>query len=210
MATPLLVSGSGTTRTPLKYRLSNYPWVYLGGAVDTLTSGSGSTQVTYYGLDNTSTDVLALGCYKDITWSPQWSSFEDYCEGVMVRKASLQGYTCTLTITEDLMDLRYLRYFMRQAAGSWVQNTTTHFESLLIDSPTTWYMPVLMEQHYRNPTSTADEYIGILAFECELALGDISMDPNEGWSAELTIEARRSDTYGGYLSFMRYDAVNLT
>lgn len=209
MTTPVLLSGSGTTVTNLGYRLSNYPLVYIGGTVDTLTAGAGTAAVTYYGLDNTTVDVLKLGCYKDITWSPQWNTFEDYCDGVLVRERKLTGYNCALTVTSDVIDLQYLRYFLRQASAQYDVNTTLHFEALLVDDVTEWVLPVLMEQHYRTADSTADEYIGILAFEAELSLGDISIDPNEGWSAELTIEARRSDTYAGYLGLMRYDAAQL-
>jgi len=202
-----LISGSGTTRTPTGFRMSNYPWVYLGGTVDTLTAGVGTGQVTYYGLDNTTVDVLRLGCYKDITLSPQWNTFEDYCWGVLVRKRKLTGYVTTVTITEDLIDLTSLRWFMRQASAQHAQHVGTHIEALTIDDVVTWAMPVLFEHHYKRASSATDEYVGILCFEAEISLGDLSMDPNEGYSAELTIEVNRSDTYNGYVSLMRKDAV---
>lgn len=202
MATTQLVSGTGDTLTCRGFRLTNYPWVYFGGDVDTIVSGG----VTYYGLDNSVTEVVKLCCYKEITIAPSYNDFEDYCDGVKVNKRKLDTFQVTLTVTEDIIDLRRLRYFMRQSSGAYDIDVAVNTETLLIsDLVSSAVMPVLFEQHYTQEANNDDQYIGILAFEAELSLGDIDIDPDEGYNAELTIDIRRSTTYGGFMCWMRKD-----
>lgn len=203
-----LVTGSGTTRTARGYQLSRWPWVFLGGSVDTRTVTTATGSLTYYGLDNSVNEVLRLGCYKDIVLSPQYSDFDKYCDGVKVSGKGLSSYQCTLTVTDDVVDLYMLRRFMRQSSGNYQSvGGSTNIESLLIGDLVSDTMPVLWEHHYDEATSSADEYLGIVAFEADLSLGDMTGNYDEGWSAELTIDVRYSATYGGYLGLMRHDDV---
>lgn len=210
MPTVQLVTGSGTTRTAQGYQLSRWPWVFIGGEVDTRTVSTATGPLTYYGLDNTTTEVLRLGCYRDITISPQYSDFDRFCDGVRIQGKNLTGYQSTLTVTDDVIDLYELRYFMRQRSTRYQVAPDSNIERLVIGDLVTAVMPVLFEHHYEQATSATDEYVGILAFEAELSLGDIAMNYDEGYSAELTIDIRYSDTYSGYLALMRYDDVAIT
>lgn len=204
-ATLQLVSGTGECLTARGFRLSNYPWVYIGGTVDTIVSGT----ITYYGIDNSSEECIRLGCYKDITLSTVYADFEDYCDGVRIQKRKLDGYTTTVTVTEDLVDLRYLRWFLRQSSGMYDSDAAVHEESLLVGDLITRVVPVLFEHHYMQDASADDQWIGVLMFECELSLGDIEIDPTEGYSGELTIDVRKSDTYGGFMCWVRHDTVDI-
>lgn len=205
--TVTLVTGSGTTRTAAGYQLSRWPWIFLGGSVDTRTIVTDTGTVTYYGLDNSVNEVLRLACYRDIVLAPQYTDFENFCNGVRVPDKNLSGYQNTITITDDIVDLYFLRRFMRQSSGNYQVANASNIESLVIGDLVSDVMPVLYEHHYDQATSTADEYIGILAFEAELSLGDITGNYDEGYSAELTIDVRYSSTYSGYLALMRYDDV---
>ena len=202
-----LVTGSGTTRTAKGYQLSRWPWVFIGGSVDTRTVVTATGPLTYYGLDNSVNEVLRLGCYREITFAPQYSDFDNFCDGVRVPDKNLNGYQVTLTVTDDVIDLYLLRLFMRQSSGNYQSSSTHHIERLIVGDLVSDVMPVLFEHHYDQATSSADEYIGILAFEAGLTLGDITTNYDEGYSAELTIDVRYSSTYGGYLALMRYDDV---
>jgi len=203
-----LVTGSGTTRTARGYQLSRWPWVFLGGSVDTRTVTTSTGSLTYYGLDNSINEVLRLGCYKDVVLSPQYADFEKFCDGVKQQKKNLNGYQCTVTVTDDVVDLYMLRKFMRQSSGNYQSvGNPTNIESLLVGDLVSDIIPVLFEHHYDEVSSTADEYIGIVAFEAELSLGDLTGNYDEGYSAELTIDVRYSATYGGYLGLMRHDDV---
>lgn len=206
-ATVKLVTGSGTTRTAAGYKLSRWPWIFLGGSVDTRTVTTATGTLTYYGLDNSVNQVLRLGCYRDISLEPQYADFDEYCAGVRVPKKNLNGYTETVTVTDDIIDLYFLRRFMRQSSGNYQVAEASNIESLVIGDMVTDVMPVLFEHHYVQATSSADEYVGILAFEAEISLGGISGNYDEGYSGELTIDVRYSDTYSGYLALMRYDDV---
>ena len=212
MPTPTvqLVSGTGNTLTPEKIRLVNFPWVYFGGDVDTLTAGATSGDCTYYGLDNTTTDVLRMACYRDISFEPVTNDVEDYCYGKLTRDTVLQGYTLTMTVTEDLADLRYLRYFLRQPTGNYCENTNNNIDVLKIgDYCPERVFPVLFEHHYERCDSGADEYLAILWFEVEMTLGAIAIDPSAGYSAPLTFNVRKSETYGGYGVWVRKDSVDI-
>jgi len=203
-----LVTGSGTTRTARGYQLSRWPWVFFGGSVDTRTVTTATGTLTYYGLDNSVTDVLRLGWYMDVVLAPQYADFDKYCDGVKHVEKNLNGYQSTLTVTDDVVDLYLLRRFMRQSSGNYQSvGGSTNIESLIIGDLVSDVVPVLFEHHYDQATSTADEYVGIVAFEAELSLGDLTGNYDEGWSAELTIDVRYSATYGGYLGLMRHDDV---
>lgn len=206
-ATVQLVTGSGTTRTARGYKLTKWPWIFLGGSVDTRTVVTDTGTLTYYGLDNSVNEVLRLGCYRDVSLEPQYADFDDYCGGVRVPKKSLNGYTETFSITDDVVDLYYLRRFMRQSSGNYQVANASNIESLIIGDLVSDVMPVLFEHHYIQATSASDEYIGILAFEAEISLGGMSGNYDEGYSGELTVNVRYSTTYGGYLALMRYDDV---
>lgn len=208
MATVQLVTGSGSTIQADGYRLSGFPWVFFGGSVDTRVCSTTTGDVTYYALDNSETPVYRLKCLKDVTLAPTYNEFEDWCDGQLISKKVLQGFTQTMTLTEDIVDLSFLRWFFRQPAGSYDWEDGCSIESLLIGNMCSQVMPVLWEHHYVH-CSSADMYMGILAFEAELSLGDISVDGNEGYSAELTIAVRYSNTYGAYLALMRYDPQSL-
>ena len=210
MATTQLVSGTGTTKTAEGYLLPNYPWVYIGGEVDTLTSGTGTGACTYYGLVNTNVDVLKLGCYEDVTLAPVIEDLECWCDGKRRSAKKLNGFTTTLTVTQDLIDLEYLRYFLRQSSGQWCEDTSGNIASLTItDMISSQDLPVLLEQHYVQEENNEDQYVAVLCFQCELSLGDITIDPNEGWRGELTIDVEYSETYGGYYCIMRKDSVEI-
>ena len=203
-----LVTGSGTTRTARGYQLSRWPWVFFGGSVDTRTVTTATGALTYYGLDNSVTEVLRLGCYMDVVLAPQYADFDKFCDGVKHVDKNLNGYQSTLTVTDDVVDLYLLRRFMRQSSGNYQSvGGSTNIESLIIGDLVSDVVPVLFEHHYDQATSTADEYVGIVAFEAELSLGDLTGNYDEGWSAELTIDVRYSATYGGYLGLMRHDDV---
>jgi len=203
-----LVTGSGTTRTARGYQLSRWPWVFFGGSVDTRTVTTATGTLTYYGLDNSVTDVLRLGWYMDVVLAPQYADFDKFCDGVKHVEKNLNGYQSTLTVTDDVVDLYLLRRFMRQSSGNYQSvGGSTNIESLIIGDLVSDVVPVLFEHHYDQATSTADEYVGIVAFEAELSLGDLTGNYDEGWSAELTIDVRYSATYGGYLGLMRHDDV---
>lgn len=206
-ATVQLVTGSGTTRTARGYKLTRWPWVFLGGSVDTRTVTTATGTLTYYGLDNSVAEVLRLGCYRDISLDPEYADSDDYCDGVRVPTKSLNGYTGSVTITDDVVDLRYLRRFMRQPSGNYQVAAGSNIESLVIGDMVSDVMPVLFEHHFVQGSSTADEYLGILAFEAEISLSAIDGDYDEGYSGELTIDVRYSSTYSGYLALMRYDDV---
>jgi len=97
---------------------------------------------------------------------------------------------------------------MRQSSGNYQSVAgATNIESLVIGDLVSDVVPVLFEHHYDQTISTADEYLGIVAFEAELSLGDLTANYDEGYSAELTIDVRYSATYGGYLGLMRRDDV---
>lgn len=209
-ATVTLVTGSGTTRTAAGYSLTRWPWVFLGGSVDTRTITTSTGTVTYYGLDNSTTEVLRLGCFRDIVLEPQYNEYDDYCDGVLIRRRNLSGYTGTLTITQDVVDLYFLRKFMRQSSSRYAIANASNLESLTIGDMVTDVIPVLFEHHYEQASSSADEYIGILAFEAEISLGAYTGNYDEGWSAEMTIDVRYSDTYSAYLALVRYDDVLVT
>lgn len=206
-ATVQLVTGSGMTRTARGYKLTRWPYVFLGGSVDTRTVVTATGPLTYYGLDNSVSEVLRLGCYRDINLEPQYADFDDYCDGVLIRKKNLNSYIETLMVTDDVVDLRLLRRFMRQSSGNYQVDAASNIESLVIGDLVSDVMPVLFEHHYVQANSTADEYLGILAFEAEISLGGVSGNYDEGYSGELTIDVRYSTTYGGYLGLMRYDDV---
>ena len=209
-ATVQLVSGSGTTTTAAGYKLSKYPWVYIGGTVDTISVVGTTGTFSYYGLDNSSAEVIRIGCYKDITLAPQWEEFDDFCNGVRFTDKSLSTFQETLTVTDDIIDLAYLRRFLRQTSGNYHKAGNINIETLLVGDAVTAVVPVLFEHHYTVEGSTNSMYVGILGFEAELSLGDITMDYNEGYSAELTIDIRYSDTYSAFLSIVRFDSVNVT
>ena len=203
-----LVTGSGTTRTARGYQLSRWPWVFFGGSVDTRSVATATGSLTYYGLDNSVIDVMRLGCYRDIVLAPQYADFDKFCDGVKHTEKNLNGYQCTLTVTDDVVDLYLLRRFMRQSSGNYQSVAgATNIESLVIGDLVSDVVPVLFEHHYDQTISTADEYLGIVAFEAELSLGDLTANYDEGYSAELTIDVRYSATYGGYLGLMRRDDV---
>ena len=203
-----LVTGSGTTRTARGYQLSRWPWIFLGGSVDTRTVTTTTGSLTYYGLDNSVNEVLRLGCYKDVVLAPQYADFEKFCDGVKHQEKNLNGYQCTVMVTDDVVDLYMLRRFMRQSSGNYQSvGNPTNIESLVIGDLVSDVIPVLFEHHYDQATSTADEYLGIVAFETEISLGDLTGNYDEGYSAELTIDVRYSATYGGYLGLMRHDDV---
>lgn len=206
-ATVQLVTGSGTTRTARGYKLTKWPWVFFGGSVDTRTVTTATGTLTYYALDNSVNQVIRLGCYRDISLEPQYSDFDEYCAGVRVPKKTLNGYTETLTVTDDVVDLSLLRRFMRQSSGNYSVAQASNIESLVIGDLVDDVVPVLFEHHYTQTDSTADEYLGILAFEAEISLGGVSGNYDEGYSAELTIDVRYSETYSGYLGLVRYDDV---
>ena len=203
-----LVTGSGTTRTARGYQLSRWPWVFFGGTVDTRTVTTATGALTYYGLDNSVNEVLRLGCYRDIVLAPQYADFDKFCDGVKHTERNLNEYQSTLTVTDDVVDLYFLRRFMRQSSGNYQSvGAPTNIESLLIGDMVSDFVPVLFEHHYDQATSSADEYLGIVAFEAQMSLGDLSGNYDEGYSAELTISVRYSATYGGYLGLMRHDDV---
>lgn len=203
-----LVTGSGTTRTARGYQLSRWPWVFFGGSVDTRTVTTGTGALTYYGLDNSVSEVLRLGCYRDVVLDPQYADFDKFCDGVKHTERNINEYQCTLTVTDDVVDLYLLRRFMRQSAGNYQSvGAPTNIESLLIGDMVADFVPVLFEHHYDQAASSADEYLGIVAFEAQLSLGTFTGNYDEGYSAELTIAVRYSATYGGYLGLMRRDDV---
>ena len=214
MAIIVLVTGTGTTRLGKGQRLSGLPMVFIGGEIVTeVVTGSGvggTGGVTYYKLDNTNMTVYRLRCYEDITISPDYNDFEKWCEGALVQGRNLQAYSATIRVTDDTIDLEQLRILARQAAANYEKDTDANIERLTIDDLVqNWRVPVLFEQHYSQAGSTADQWVGLMAFSAELSIGDIPMDPTDGWSTELTISIARSDTYDGYLALMRHDDVDI-
>jgi hypothetical protein len=206
-ASVTLVTGTGTTRTARGYRLTRWPWIFIGGTVSSTVIPGATGNVTYYGLDNSTVEVLRLRCYRDIVITPETEDFENYCDGVKQTETVITQFTSTMTITDDVVDLYYLRRFLRQSSGNYNYSTTYNIEALRVGDVVTDWIPVLWEHHYTQATSTADEYIGILAFEAQLMLGDITGNYSEGYSSEMTIQIRYSDTYDGYLGLMRHDDV---
>lgn len=184
--------------------------MYFGGTVDTLSAGATSGDCTYYGLDNTTTEVLRMACYTDVTFEPVTADVETYCYGIRVADMVLQGFTATMTVTEDLADLRYLQQWLRQPSGNFCENTPNHIQSLLVgDYCPERVVPLLFEHHYARCDSDADEYMGWLFFEVEMALGAVTWDPTAGMSAPLTFNVRKSATYGAYYCVMKKDSVDI-
>lgn len=204
-----LVTGSGTTRAAAGYRLTRWPWVFIGGSVDTRTVTTATGTLTYYGLDNSVNEVLRLGCYRDVVITPETEDVENFCDGVKQTETIITAFTSTLTVTNDLVDMYYLRRFLRQSSGNYSVAPASDIESLLIGDTVSDWIPVLWEHHYVQAASVHDQYIGIVAFEAQLMLGDITGNYSEGYSGELTIQVRYSDTYGAYLGAMRHDDVLL-
>jgi|GEM_PF-2920448 len=202
-----LVSGTGTTRTARGYRLTRWPWVFLGGSVVTYVIPGATGDLTYYGLDNSTYEVLRLGCYRDIVITPETEDYENYCDGVKMTETIITAFTSTLTVTDDVVDLYFLRRFLRQSAGNYNYSPAFNIESLKVGDVVSDWIPVLWEHHYAQKASAADEYLGIVAFEAQLMLGDITGNYTEGYSSELTIRIRYSNTYSGYLGLMRHDDV---
>lgn len=211
MASVVLVTGSGTTRLAGGTRLSDLPWVFIGGEVMTNTVATATGDMVYYGLDNSNLTVYRLQCYEDITVSPEYEDYEKFCNGVKVNARKLDSFTTTLTITDDMIDLEQLRVLARQSIARYDQvGATTNIERLTIDNLVqNWFVPVLFEQHYVQEASTDDQWVALMAFEAELSIGDIPMDPTEGWTSELTIAIRRSATYEGYVALQRHDTVEI-
>ena len=211
MAMAQLVDIAGLAKTPDGYLLGNYPWIYIGGQVSTLTSSTGTGACTYYGLDNTSVGVLKLGCYENVTLAPVIEEHEYWHDNTRRVHRQLNGFTATLLVTQDLVDLDYLRRFLRQPSEQRCEDVDAGVVSLNVGAMVfSQDFPVLFEQHYLRDGSSEDQYIGILCFQCELALGDIVFDPNEGWRAELTIDVEYSKTYDGFFCIMRQDALGVS
>jgi len=207
MPTVQMVTGSGTTRTADGYRLSRWPWIFLGGSVTSYVVAGATGDMTYYGLDNSTYEVLRLGCYHDVVIAPQYEEFDQFCDGVKTTEQQLTEFIATVTVTEDIVDLYFLQTFLRQRATNYNYSATLNIESLLVGDLVDDVMPVLFEHHYSQATSTADEYVAIVGFEAQVHLGDITGNYTEGYSAELTINIRFSNTYDGYLGLMRHDDV---
>jgi len=211
MASVTLVSGTGTTRLAGGTRMSDLPWMFIGGEVMTHTVATATGAMVYYGLDNTNLTVYRLQCYEDITLSPEYADYEKYCNGVKINARKLDSYSATITITDDMIDLEQLRVLARQASAKYQQaGASTNIERLTIDNLVqNWYVPVLFEHHYLQEESNDDQWMSAILFECELSIGDIPVDPIEGWTTELTINVRRSTTYEGWLALQRHDTVEI-
>lgn len=208
-ASPQLVSGSGTTRAADGHRLTRWPWIYFGGSVVTYTVTGQTGDMNYYGLDNTTYEVLRLGCYHDVVITPEYEEFDKFCDGVQYTEDAITRWTSTVTVTDDIVDLYFLRYFLRQRSSNYDYSSTLNIESLLVGDVVSDFMPVLWEHHYVQRTSTADQYLGIVAFEAQLKLGEITGNYTEGYSAELSFTIRYSNTYSGFLGIMRHDDVDV-
>ena len=183
-----LVTGSGTTYESQGARPANYPSVYFGGSVTTIANAACTGDISYYGLDNSTLDVYKMRCYDDITITPNYVDFEEYCDGVLHNRRQLQSYTFTLNVTQDILDLKMLQLFMDQPAADYDSDLGCHIETLMIGET---------------------EYFGVLAFAANISLGDVSIDPNEGYSGELTFAISYDTDYEAYLSLMRKDSVVL-
>jgi len=204
-----LVTGDGTTYQSQGALTANYPYVLFGGSVTSISNPQCTGGITYYGLDNSLVDVYRLNCYQDITISPTYHDWEQFCDGVRKDMRQLQSYSSTMTLTQDVVDLKMLRLFMSQPSINYEQDLSCNIESLLISELCMDEVPILFEHHYTNCDSDETEYLGILGFNATLSLGDITIDPNEGYSAELTVNISYSQTYGAYLALMRKDSVVL-
>ena len=207
----VLVTGSGTTRLGEGTRLTNYPYVLIGGEIATRTISTATGDVTYYGLDNSLETVYRLRCYQDISVTPEYDDYEKYCNGALVHERKITQFTSTLTVTDDTIDLEQLRILARQSSADfWSVGAPHNIETLIFGELVSgWTVPVLFEQHYKHPSSTDDQWVALLAFEATLSIGEIPIDPTEGWTTELTINIDRSDTYDGYLALMRHDTVQI-
>ena len=204
-----LVTGSGTTYESQGARPANYPSVYLGGRVTTIANAACTGDISYYGLDNSTLDVYKMRCYDDITITPNYVDFEEYCDGVLHNRRQLQSYTFTLNVTQDILDLKMLQLFMDQPAADYDSDLGCHIETLMIGERCFDEVPVLLEHHYQDCDSSETEYFGVLAFAANISLGDVSIDPNEGYSGELTFAISYDTDYEAYLSLMRKDSVVL-
>jgi hypothetical protein len=211
MASVTLVSGSGTTRLAGGTRLSDLPWMFVGGEIMTHTIATATGDVVYYGLDNSNLTVYRLQCYEDITLTPEYADYEKYCNGVKVNARKLESYSATITITDDMIDLYQLRVLARQAAAKYQQvGGSYNIERLTIDNLVqNWQVPVLFEHHYLQEESADDQWMAAVLFEPELSIGDIPIDPTEGWTTELTLSVRRSVTYEGFLALQRHDTTEI-
>ena len=200
-----LISGSGSIITPDVYYLHNFPSVYFGGEVDTLSSvadGGTSGSLVYYGLDNTNVDVMRLKYYRDIAIEPVAGMAESNFYGQQRSEVAITGYRATMSVSRDMTDLLFLREFLRQADSRY--SNVGGNKSLLIGHTEPAYatMPVLFTHEVSNcGDPIADQEIfALLAFEAQIWMGGISFDPVSGPSASLDISILWSPTYSGFLS----------
>jgi len=212
MASVTLVTGSGTTRLGQGHRMADLPWIFIGGEVSTHSIATATGDFVYYELDNSVLPVYRLQCYDDIQISPQTSDYEKYCNGVKVMGKKLEGFQTTFRLTDDTVDLEQLRVLSRQPSENYDRVGGIHnMEKLLMDNfeeDTIW--PVVFEHHYKQDGSDVDQWAAILAFEAKLSIGDIPIDPVEGWTTTITIDIQRSTTYNGYLIMQRRDSTQIT